>query len=104
MIHPEDRQRVQEESAASIQNHAEYKSEFRVVWPDGTNRILDTRGKVDYTADGQPLRLTGVTWDVTELQQAQEALAQSEERLRLTLHSSGVAVWSWDIGANHRGG
>ncbi len=32
-----------------------------------------------------------------KLQRAREALAQSEERLRLTLRSSGLGVWSWDI-------
>ena len=31
---------------------------------------------------------------------AREALTQSEERLRLTLRSSGVAVWTWDITTN----
>jgi PAS domain S-box-containing protein len=100
MIHPDDRQRVQEESSAAIQRGTEYQSEFRVVWPNGIVRILSTRGKVDYARDAQPVRLTGVTWDVTERRQAEEALAQSEERLRLTLQSSGVAVWSWDIAAN----
>ena len=34
------------------------------------------------------------------LHQAQADLAQSQERLRLTLHSSGVAVWSWEITTN----
>jgi PAS domain S-box-containing protein len=31
---------------------------------------------------------------------ARKALAQTEERLRLTLRSSGIAVWSWNIAAN----
>ena len=35
-----------------------------------------------------------------KLQQTREALAHSEERLRLTLRSSGIAVWSWDIVPN----
>jgi PAS domain S-box-containing protein len=35
-----------------------------------------------------------------KLQQARQALADSEERVRLTLRSSGIAVWSWDIVAN----
>jgi len=38
--------------------------------------------------------------NLRKLQKSQEALAQAEERLRLTLRSSGVAVWSWDIAAN----
>src|ERR1700676_4535114 len=35
-----------------------------------------------------------------KLRQARQALSQSGERIRLTLHSSGIAVWSWDIMAN----
>jgi PAS domain S-box-containing protein len=31
---------------------------------------------------------------------ARETLAQTEERLRLTLRSSGVAVWSWEVEPN----
>ena len=32
--------------------------------------------------------------------EAWEALAQTEERLRLTLHSTGIAVWTWNVAAN----
>lgn len=34
------------------------------------------------------------------VQQTRDALAQSEERLRLTLHYSGLAVWNWEIASN----
>ncbi len=37
---------------------------------------------------------------IRKLQQAREALAQSEERLRLTLRSTGIAVWNWEIAPN----
>ena len=37
---------------------------------------------------------------VRKLKQAREAMAQSEERLRLTLRASAVGVCSWDIAAN----
>jgi PAS domain S-box-containing protein len=43
---------------------------------------------------GQTLKLEVVAKDADA---AREALAQSEERLRLTLLSSGIAVWNWDI-------
>jgi K+-sensing histidine kinase KdpD len=35
-----------------------------------------------------------------KLRQAREAQAQVEERLRLTLRSSGIAVWNWEIEPN----
>jgi PAS domain S-box-containing protein len=80
-VHPEDRERAQQEVAASIGQAVEYDTEFRVVWPDGAVRWLVTRGKVYCGKTGQPQRLTGVTWDVTERRQAEANLRASCRRL-----------------------
>jgi PAS domain S-box-containing protein len=80
-LHPEDRERVQQEAAASIEKLVEYHSEFRVVWPDGTVRFVTTRGKVYYGEAGQALRLTGVTWDVTDRLRAEADLRAAAKRL-----------------------
>ena len=80
-MHPDDRERVQQEVAASVEHGAEYDTEFRVVWPDGAVRSLAARGKVYYGEAGQPQRLTGVTWDVTERRQAEENLRAAAKRL-----------------------
>ena len=81
LVHPDDRERVQQEVAASIEHGAEYNTEFRVVWPDGTVRSLAARGKVYYGEAGRPQRLTGVTWDVTERRKAEENLRAAAKRL-----------------------
>jgi PAS domain S-box-containing protein len=80
MLHPDDRERVQHEVGASVERAAEYDTEFRVVWPDGTVRFMAARGKVYCGREGQPERFTGVTWDVTERR-------QTEEKLRATARS-----------------
>ncbi len=64
-----------------VEHGAEYNTEFRVVWPDGAVRTLAARGKVYYDEAGQPRRLTGVTWDVTERRQAEENLRAAAKRL-----------------------
>jgi|HubBroStandDraft_4_1064222.scaffolds.fasta_scaffold271910_3 PAS domain S-box-containing protein len=74
LVHPDDRERVQQDVPASVEQGAEYNTEFRVVWPEGTVRSLATRGKIYYGEGGQPFRLTGVCWDVTERRQAEENL------------------------------
>lgn len=81
LVHPDDRIRVQQEVADTIQSGADYNTEFRVVWPEGTVRTLVTRGKVYHDERGQPQRLTGVTWDVTERRQAEENLRAASQRL-----------------------
>ncbi len=55
LVHPDDRERVQQGVGASVERGAEYRTEFRVVWPDGNIRFLAARGKVYRAADGQPL-------------------------------------------------
>lgn len=57
-----------------------YEWEFRVLWPDGTQRWLVTRGKAVQDAAGQTLYMAGVNVDVTERHHAQ-ALAQEGQRL-----------------------
>ncbi len=52
-----------------------------MVWPDDSVRHLAARGKVYRDQAGQPQRLTGVNWDVTERRQAEENLRASAQRL-----------------------
>ena len=81
IVHPDDRGRVQKEVAASVEHGTEYKTEYRIVWPEGTVRSLATRGKIYYGEGGQPFRMTGVCWDVTERRQAEENLRDATKRL-----------------------
>jgi PAS domain S-box-containing protein len=81
LIHPDDREGVQREVSDSLGNGTEYKSEFRVVAPDGGIRSIMARGKVYYDGSGRPHQLTGVSWDVTERRQAEENLRAAAKRL-----------------------
>jgi PAS domain S-box-containing protein len=81
LVHPDDRDRVYQALTTSIERGTEYDTEFRVVWPDGTVRTLASRGKVYYDEAQQPLRFTGVSWDVTERRVAEENLRAASKRL-----------------------
>jgi PAS domain S-box-containing protein len=74
LVHQDDRERVQQEVDATVERGAEYNTEFRVVWPEGAVRSLAACAKVYYSEAGQPLRLTGVCWDVTERKFTEAAL------------------------------
>lgn len=81
LIHPDDRERVQREIAACVEQGAEYDTEFRIVRPDGAVRYLVTRGQVYCDGAGRPSRITGVTWDLTERRQAEEHLREVTKKL-----------------------
>ncbi|GAX38014.1 PAS domain S-box protein [Nodularia sp. NIES-3585] len=89
LVHPEDREDLCAVIARSIQEKTEYKSEFRVVLPDGNINWLSGNGKVFCNELGQPIRLIGTTRCIGDLQaalrerkQAEAALKASEERYR----------------------
>jgi PAS domain S-box-containing protein len=81
-VHPDDRDKVNEAQARSLQDGADYAPEYRIVLRDGSLRWITSRGRVLRDADGNPTRLVGVTLDITERKQAELALAESERRLR----------------------
>jgi PAS domain S-box-containing protein len=100
-LHPDDRARVGKAVFDAVEKRApEYRAEFRVVLPCGEVRWLDGLGKVDYAADGKPVRMSGINLDITARKLAQRALHESEEWFRLVLKSSGAGAWQWYISTN----
>ena len=85
LLHPDDREQVQQEISACIEQGTDYNIEFRVIWPDGAIRSLSSRARL-YSEDGRPRRLTGVSWDMTERHQAEKDLREANEQLRRSLH------------------
>ena len=83
MIHAEDRQQVASEFAQALERRAEYNGEFRVVWPtDGSVHTLRARSKVNCDKQGKPVGVTGVSWDVSERSQMENALARERFLLK----------------------
>ena len=55
----------------SLRTGAEYRSEYRVVLPDGQLRWIAGRGHVEFNGDGQPVRMRGAALDITKRKQAE---------------------------------
>jgi PAS domain S-box-containing protein len=72
-IHPDDRERVRDSIARSIEGRTPYKVDYRTVDPD-TGAIAWVRaiGRTFYGADGTPTRFDGITLDVTDQKLAEE--------------------------------
>lgn len=92
-IHPEDRVCVRAAIERAVGGHADYQAEYRAVWPDGSIHWIVAHGRGIYAPGGEPLRMVGVTIDITERRQAEEArrellgrlvTAQEEERRRIS--------------------
>lgn len=96
-IHPLDRESIAEVMAIALENKTEYKKEFRVIWPDGGERWIATRGKFVCGESGDVTRSTGAVWDITDRKLAVAKLQASEENLRFALEAGNTIAFTWDI-------
>src|SRR2546430_2291813 len=59
LLHPEDRQRVVEAIGKALAGGPRYDIEYRVVWPNGEVRFIDSQGDVIRDGAGEPRRMFG---------------------------------------------
>lgn len=95
-LHPEDCERMQAAIHRAIEERTEYEVEERCFWPDGSLHWLIARGRLIYDADGTPVRMVGVTLDITDRKRTEEALRQSEERFQLVAQATNDVMWDFN--------
>lgn len=80
-LHPDDRERWHLEFAETCALAVPFRSVYRFLARDGRTVWVQGEAKVVRDADGRPLFLQGVAFDITERKEAEEALRQSHEEL-----------------------
>ncbi|HSB69883.1 MAG TPA: PAS domain S-box protein, partial [Candidatus Methylomirabilis sp.] len=93
IVHPEDRERLNAVVQQAIQTGKEYELEYRIPQRDGTMRWISSRGSCTYDKEGTPLRMTGVSHDITERKRSELALQESEQRFRKMTDAAHMMVW-----------
>ncbi|NOU10872.1 MAG: PAS domain S-box protein [Nitrospira sp.] len=88
VIHPDDRQFVEEVTWARLQEHRPYVIEYRLIHANGTVRWVYEKGQGVFTQNGEVRFLDGAIFDVTERKQAEQALRESEERFSKAFRTS----------------
>jgi PAS domain S-box-containing protein len=96
-VHEDDSENLRHAFDAARDKHEEFNEEFRVVWKDGTTHWLRSRGQYYYTENDEPERVLGISIDITESKRAEQALRESEQRLRLATQVGRMYAYDWDI-------
>ncbi|MFQ4142612.1 PAS domain S-box protein [Chlorogloeopsis sp. ULAP02] len=82
ILHPEDKQSVAQAYERALAGEESFTQEYRVICPDGSVRWFHDLGRVYLNADGQAVRMVGVSVDISDRKQAEVALHITQERYR----------------------
>jgi PAS domain S-box-containing protein len=88
-LHIDDRDRIREALKEAINSGEDFDAEFRVAHSDGGVRWMVARGRVQVNEHGRPLRILGISIDITTRKQAEFQAQQQRDELG---HLSRVAV------------
>ncbi len=88
-LHPDDRDPIRQMLKEAAENGRGYDSEYRVVLPDGSVRWMAARGTVQLNGHGKPVRILGISIDITTRKQAEFQIQQTREEMG---HLSRVAL------------
>lgn len=97
--HPDDLLQMQRDRQAHFDGLVPiYINEHRVQCKDGRWKWILTRGTViERNAEGMPTRVVGTHTDISERKQAEVALRESEERLRMALSATHQGLYDLNI-------
>jgi PAS domain S-box-containing protein len=74
-VHPDDRARISELHEQSIKEKRHQDMVFRIVKPDGAIRWIQRTGKMEFSEQGDAIRINGISFDITDRKQAEDAVA-----------------------------
>jgi PAS domain S-box-containing protein len=75
-VHPDDREALLQIQSQALTGGGAYEAEFRLTLPHGGSRWIASHGRVEFDVTGQPVRMRGISRDVTL-----RKLAEQETRL-----------------------
>ncbi|MFD1941315.1 PAS domain-containing protein [Paradevosia shaoguanensis] len=91
LVHPDDRARMGD-AGEFLVSHATGEHRFRILRPTGEIRWLRTRGIVIHSTLGEPLKMVGVVFDITDVRKWHEAYQQEAGLLAVIRELFDVVV------------
>lgn len=96
IIHPEDRDAVRDAVQAAIREGGQFKTEYRIVRKDGTERWVWEQGQKVGTDNGTAI-LDGFITDITERKEISQRLEESEKRYKIVTDQTGLLIYDYDV-------
>jgi PAS domain S-box-containing protein len=97
-VHADDLQKCFKTYTEAFDARRPFVMQYRLRRHDGEYRWVADQGVARYNAQGEFAGYIGSCVDVTELVSKDEALRESEERMRLAAEAVNLGIWEWDLG------
>lgn len=73
-LHPEDAEEATSKLTAAVEGKGTFDTQFRIITASGEIKYIHAAAKVERDAKNNPIRMTGVNWDVTEQKNIEEKI------------------------------
>ncbi|MBK9440073.1 MAG: PAS domain S-box protein [Comamonadaceae bacterium] len=103
VIHPEDRDRVNQAFSDSLVTRLPYQIQHRLRMPDGRIKWVDERCRSEFDAAGKALRAVGTVQDITDQKLAEAALADARDLLMTVIDLIPMRVFWKDTELRYLG-
>ncbi len=90
-IHENDCDRIEQEVLHAVQTQTLLDTEFRILGATGEIRWFATRGSVFCDESGKPLRMLGISTDITEKKQLEAQFLRAQRLESIGTLASGIA-------------
>jgi PAS domain S-box-containing protein len=94
---PQDREAFIAARVAVLSGKTMPTAEFRIIRPDGEERVLHQEYNADFAPDGRPTRLFGIVQDITERKASETALHRSRENLARAQRIAAIGSFDRDL-------
>jgi PAS domain S-box-containing protein len=99
-VHPDDQQFSETLFLKANEHHEDFRVEYRLRHKDGEYRWAFDTASPWFDADGQFKGYIGSVIDISDRKQTEQALQESEARLKLAYKATQSGLWDWDIHQN----
>jgi len=96
-VYPDDREKVIESNKVVLTEQKPAPMEYRVIWPDrSVHTVWAVPGAKVVDAEEKIIKLSGIVQDITERKRVEQALRESEEKMRsiFRVAPTGIGVVS----------
>jgi len=89
-----------DEIMRALRDNGTWFGEIKAIRKDGAVFDVQVTAAIVFDSGGNPVALTSTSIDISKRMRTEEALRESEQRLRVAVKTAGLAIWDWDMAKN----